>query len=553
MAVEPLRSLGLWRAWESAREAAVPIITATTAWTYAGPLLQAPSAGRPFSELELAVLFGGLGAITSWAVARQWTVFGKLRPIKPAVWGTVATLAIVGLAGPLTETGFASWCTDQLGGSLMWVQGFQNTGEFAACSVSSVPENPYLKGTLVHPNWNGGLEWYSWVFIATCAVLAAVGFRDFRIWPSTVTSRLADMLHLAPARGLASAAGPPKPKGGDVVACRNATLWGEFCGQLYAAEREFSPGEWCVRCQQPFRPAERNLEVTIVSLATAELDVLNGLERLDMLSWPRDQREPADPRISGEERWVVLGTARLPDVISVAQALSIVMEQIATVQGDNDPRKAHAAKLATLRGSRIACWFWPGRPLDRLTYARPTNDVVMGVGADRLRDLLPESGERVVLQVEIGLLPIELRTGFRKRFLDPDRADETRNSKQDIWVPVGPLAPIKEAPGTWVPRVEGEALRIWLALDRVQAGDRRGVTIPLPYRVKDAEKPDTTHRPAPKEGYDLVRFSRRAEGHEPHLRRRPGDSISEWDWLEPETIALLRREMLVLVDPREQS
>jgi hypothetical protein len=46
-------------------------------------------------------------------------------------------------------------------------------------------------------------------------------------------------------------------------------------------------------------------------------------------------------------------------------------------------------------------------------------------------------------------------------------------------------------------------------------------------------------------------MTRRAEDGEPELRRRPGDSIADWDWLEPETISLLRDEMLVLIDPRE--
>ena len=316
MPVQPLQSLGLWRAWESARESAVPILVATTAWTYAGGLLRAPSAGRPLSELELALLFGGLAVITSWAVARQWPVFGKLAPVRPTAWGTAVTIGAVALAGPLTETAFAGWCTDQVGGTLLLLEALSDHAPATACSVHAVPDNPYLKGTLIHPNWDGGLQWFTWVFVAVSAVMSAVAFRDFRIWPSGVTQRLAETLQLAPASGLASVAGPPKATEGAVVACRNATLWGEICGQLYAAEREFAPGEWCVRCQQPFRPAERTLDITIVSLATAELDVLNGLERLDMQSWQQGERPPPDPRISGEERWVVLGSIRLPDVIS---------------------------------------------------------------------------------------------------------------------------------------------------------------------------------------------------------------------------------------------
>jgi hypothetical protein len=550
VAVEPLQSLGLQRAWESARESAVPVLAVTTAWGLAGPLLRAPSAGRPLSELELGLILGGLAAGTSWAVARQWSVFGRRRPVRPTIWGTLLALGAVALAGTLTATGFASWCTDTLGGVLSPIRLFDSEASPFACTVSAVPGNPYLKGTVVVPNWDGELRWFTWVAVGASAVLAAVGFRDLRIWRSTAVHQLAELLQLAPSGGLSSVAGPPKPTEGKVVACRNATLWGELCGQLYAAEREFGPGEWCVRCQQPFRPAERTLEVTIVSLATAELDVLNGLERLDMQSWGQGERPPPDPRISGEERWVVLGTASLPDVISVAQALALAMETVSAAEGGTDARESEAARLAVQRASRIACWFWQGRPLDRLTYARPTDDVVLGVGATRLRDLLPESGEQIVLQLEIGLLPVELRTGFRKRFLDPERPDEVRNTKQDLWVPVGPLAPIREAPGTWVPRVQGEALRIWLALDRVQPEGVRGVTVPLPYRPPHEPGP-AVPRPHPPEGYDIVRLMPRSEDGEPDLQRRPGDSLSEWDWLEPETIALLRREMLVLLDPRE--
>ena len=37
----------------------------------------------------------------------------------------------------------------------------------------------------------------------------------------------------------------------------------------------------------------------------------------------------------------------------------------------------------------------------------------------------------------------------------------------------------------WVPRVEGEALRKWLATGRLQEEGKRGITIPVPYTVYD--------------------------------------------------------------------
>ncbi|HCH65625.1 MAG TPA: hypothetical protein DFR83_22670, partial [Deltaproteobacteria bacterium] len=486
MAINPYRSFGLWRAWESARESAIPIMVATAAWVQVSPLLKAPSSGRPFSEFELAMLLGGLAALTSWAISRQWTVFGRLRPLPPMIWGTAAALGAVALSATLSKAGFSSWCAETAGGVLQPLTDAKGEVETWVCQRGSVPGNPYLKGTMLHPNWDGALAWTTWTFATVCAMLAAVGFRDLRIWRTGVGDKLHQLLKLAPGGGSAVVAGGDKPENAAVVACRNGTLWGELCGQMYAVQREFEPGEWCVRCQQPFRPAERTIQVTIVSLAIAEIDVLNGLERLDMLSWARGQRPPPDPRLSGEERWVVLGEARLPDVLTVAQALGLAMEVVEGASGSTDERVAAAAKLATSRGSRVACWFWPGRPLARLTYARPTDRAVLGIGPERLRDLLPESGGRVVLQVDIGLMPIELRTGFCKRFLDPSRADELRNSKQDIWVPVGPFEAIKESPGAWVPRLEGEALRAWLSLDRMQPADVRGVTVPLSYRLPEA-------------------------------------------------------------------
>ncbi len=554
MPVEPLQKLGLWRAWESARESAIPILVATAAWTVASSHLRAAAAGRPLSDVEQAVTLGALAALTSWAVARQWTVFGVMRPWPPMVWGTLLALGAVGLSGPLTTVGFSGWCTDTLSGAIVELAGIDGRGGGTACQVGAVPGNAYLKGTLVYPNWSGTMGWQVWLFVAVSAMLSAIGLRDLRLWPTAVARQLEDLLRLAPAAGLDAVAGPPKATEGKVVACRNATLWGELCGQLYAAERVFAPGEWCVRCQQPFRPAERQLKVTIVSLATAELDVLNGLERLDMLTWHQGERPPPDPRISGQERWVVLGELTLPDVITVSQSLALVMPAIAGEAGNKDVRRAEAARLAMDRASRVACWFWNGRPLDRLTYARPTPSAVLGVGAERLRDLLPESGEQIVLQLEIGLLPIELRTGFRKRFLDPSRGDAVRNSKQDVWVPVGPLGPIREAPGAWVPRVEGDALRTWLSLDRARPDTVRGVTVPLAYVLPERSSTVTLGAAKhPSQGFDLVRMRPRAEDGEPDNQRRPGDSISEWDWLEPEQIALLRQEVLVLVDPREHA
>ena len=60
-----------------------------------------------------------------------------------------------------------------------------------------------------------------------------------------------------------------------------------------------------------------------------------------------------------------------------------------------------------------------------------------------------------------------------------------QDSKLDIWVPIAPRLS-SELAGLWVPRVEGEALRKWLATGRLQEEGKRGITIPVPYTVFDA-------------------------------------------------------------------
>ena len=45
----------------------------------------------------------------------------------------------------------------------------------------------------------------------------------------------------------------------------------------------------------------------------------------------------------------------------------------------------------------------------------------MALGTTRLRDLITDSGEDLYLQLDIGLLPVEMRTAFKKTFLDERR------------------------------------------------------------------------------------------------------------------------------------
>src|SRR5690606_30708713 len=107
------------------------------------------------------------------------------------------------------------------------------------------------------------------------------------------------------------------------------------------------------------------------SLFGDEIDVLNGLERVDTLAWSHGEPIPPDARISGEERWVHMGDIVAPDVITVAQLLSLTHEKVAAWSKSDNPRIAGAATIAKRRASRIAAWVWFGSLSHRLTYARP--------------------------------------------------------------------------------------------------------------------------------------------------------------------------------------
>ena len=119
-------------------------------------------------------------------------------------------------------------------------------------------------------------------------------------------------------------------------------------------------------------------------------------------------------RQSGVERWVVIGQVTVPDVISVSQLLSITHSQLDKLQSDNE-RVQSAIDLAKKRASKLYGWIWFGRQ-PKSCSTRPTNKVLMAVGTTRLRDLVTDSGDELYLQLDIGLLPLEMRTAFYKTF-----------------------------------------------------------------------------------------------------------------------------------------
>jgi hypothetical protein len=193
----------------------------------------------------------------------------------------------------------------------------------------------------------------------------------------------------------------------------------------------------------------------------------------------------------------------------------------------------------------VCAWLWLGRHAQRLTYARPTPRTLFAFGSMRLRDLVPDSGEEITLQLDVGLLPVEVRSAFRRTFLAERRDPEVQNSKVDIWVPVGPLKP---PPGNaWVDRVAGDALRSWLATERARGEEVRGVSTPLPYvrHVPDGAPPPPERASG---RLDLVVMPTAADGSDVAMTRSVGDSIAEWEWLDWEQIQLLRQRCLVLVE-----
>lgn len=555
----PLKAMGKWRGFEGAIEITVPITMLGATWYFVYSTLATASPGRAMTNIEVWSLLGCATAVSAWAISRQMYLGRKRNPRSLVIAGSLVSLLLAYLTGNRVAASFKSQCSDKLMGEMTMLTpvdvanifvGMQVEGTLV-CQAGEVADNPYLIGTLFRPAWDGAISIPLLLFLVLIAALASLAFRDVRLAPTGISFKVAQMLRFAPSAGSASAMGEPAPKKGKVVACDQATLWGETCGQIYSVEKEWYPGEWCQRCQQPFKKAPRRFTFKVVSLFTGDVDVLNGIERIDTVSWTRGDPISPDARLSGMERWVHLGTIDFPDVITVAQTLAIVHELIGGWAGD-DVRKKLASDAATRRASKVACWFWSGSLSHRLTYARPTTDVKLAIGPQRLRDIIEDASEELWLQLDIGLLPLELRTGFKKTFVEDGRAPNLENSKFDLWVPTAKPMAGGVAPGLWVPRVEGDALRKWLSTDRLRDDSIKGVSIPLPYlRFNPEKRGDPGSDAAPKAGsIDLARYPLGPAAMEPVKERTIGASLAEWDWLEWEQIELLRREALVMEEVR---
>lgn len=551
MSSGPLAAMGRRRGLETVIEVSLPGAFALGAWGLALVTLSRPTAARVVSPIELLVLLGACVALTGWMAGRQSAIARRKSAYSALLLAVVYTLVGLLLLAPLVQNRFTNTCADTRNGDVIALASpILPTQRAKACRVGGVPDNPYLPGVFLRPTWDGSLHPVMWALLLLISAVSSLGLRNRRLFRSRLALGAVSAMRFASAAGTAAGVTPPALEPGAITACANPTLWGEPCGQLYSAERHFAPGEPCVRCGQTFRPCGRQLTFHIVSLFTAELDTLNGLERTDTVSWDRGDPISPDARISGVERWVLLGTITLPDVITVATALALVHQQLSALDGAS-PAVERAAALAGERASRVSAWLWWGRLSHRLTYARPTEKVRLALGPTRLRDLVPEGGEQLWLQLDLGLLPLEVRYGFRKRFADNSRPPQEQNSKTDLWILTAPPA---ARDGLWMPRIEGAALRAWLSTERLRENSEQGGSIPLPYLpFTRAEEPAPTTDPyagrAPKAGtLDFVRQPLAWDGSEPLPEHAVGCSVTEWAWLEWEQIELLRQECLVLTE-----
>jgi hypothetical protein len=540
MSTPPLTAAARVLAAESAVEVLVPTLAATGAtigvWYVNGRI----RVDGGLTPLEVSAMLLALSCTVGWFVGRQTYLLGRRTPWSALIGGAAAAAMVLFGISRLTEPGLANSCA-ALTGML------ESTPDGVICRVGSA-DNQYLPGTIYRATWSGAISAWGWIALTAAAGLAGLGLRDRRVLPTYLSLAIRDRVSLAPAPGQAGVMGKIA-KGGGVQACANPTLWGEICGQLYAAERTFTTGERCKRCQQPFHACDRTVTVRIVSLFSADVDVLNSLERYDQASWKVEKGRAADARPSGQERWAVLGEMTFPEIATIAQVLALVHERLPDWQS-SDEVVQQANALAQSRASQIHAWIWLGNAAARLTWARPTATARLATGPGRLRDYGLAPGEDVWLQLDIGLLPLEIRQRARRSPLDGS-PDVVENVLSNMWIPVGPVQPSGEPRRVWVPRIEGKALRAWLGTDRRVAPGVRGVATPLPYARSVETATDVLSGPL-----DFVRYrlpadvdlrvnSTSGDGSGAWPARLPGASISEWDWFDAEQVELLRNESLV--------
>lgn len=472
---EVLSQAGRWRARELAVESAVPLWAAGAAIAALYQISAEASSAAPLSLLELTVLLCATAALVAWAAARQLWLSGDRRARRALVVGIGAALAAVQSTGSAAGSAFEEQCAKELAGQVLQLtpRGWLNT---MVCQSGGVAGNPALQGVLYRARWDGEVPVVLWPLLVLVSGTVGVGLRGRRLRPTSVPVRLAALLERRPAVGLAGALGDPLPKDGRVVACANRTWWGASCGQIYSADRVWSPGEWCRRCRLPFHADRNTVQLDVLLPVSADLPTLNAMERVDTQSWaPGTPLRALGSSVSGAPRWVRVGGMNIPSILPVSMVISLAHDLLPLWAAGATPEAASAIALAQARASRLVAWLWAGEVLGRLHLATPSRSLMIVSGGARLRDLISGGTGRLALQLDIGVLPIEVRAGYLHRPRPESRAElgepwaslgyVANNLKYTTWIATRPDQETTPS-GLWVPRIEGDALIRWLSRER---------------------------------------------------------------------------------------
>jgi hypothetical protein len=206
--------------------------------------------------------------------------------------------------------------------------------------------------------------------------------------------------------------------------------------------------------------------------------------------------------------------------------------------------------LARRQASRLAAWAWFAPEMPPLRHGIPTRDVLLASGTTRLRDLFVGKAGWKALQLDIGLLPVDLRLGLWKPpEVLPGPASsrvggQRFNNRQVFWVPTAAVALSNANGGAWVPRVEGAGMRAWLTLTSREAFFR-----PAPYYWEGSPWSQEVQVSQPHDldaiPLALVRFPP-PEEEILTWSALLGCRLSEWDWLDKRHLELLRRQAVFM-------
>lgn len=561
MADPRLERVGRQSALEAYLEGQVPVILAGAWWYWLSVLLSTPTASRSYSSLELTLLLSAGAGLAAWAASRVMYLFGGRRPAVFALAGVVVAVTAVWVLDRRTDDLYTEYCETTVRGALLPPSPLSvGPGVFVStCVADASPDSPYLPGAILRRPWAGSSD-LGLVTLLSILLLGATGglaFRDRRIRRTRLGVLMIEAFAFGRGAGLAAVRGE-EGDGKQIIMCDNPTLWGELCGQLYWDDA-IDADKPCVRCGFNFHPGE-NVLVRTIGLTSDRVDQLNILESNYSPHEPWRQGSPArnPEHISlsarGVPRWENMGEFKLPRMITMAQALEILADRVSG---------GSAAGLTKARASRISAWVWflpgGGRWLPNLA-VQPGARYTLAAATERLGDVLDRHPGTPFLQLDIGLIPVQLRFGNRRR------GAENLNQNLIVWVPMRSPHERGERAVSWVPRVETAALRTWLSVVRRSGKeeDRLDVDV-MPYVWPDTRRAGRWRDGAgrwwelrspspedPPEPLTFVRMGWDAEG-EPQVSPRLGllgARLDEWEWLEREQIEQLREGVVVAMPNR---